>query len=33
LVAWFSTERTGTQRISGRPIASQIAAASVASFF
>src|SRR5271165_4369893 len=30
--AWFSTERTGTKRWPGRPAASQIAAASAASF-
>src|SRR5271166_5725301 len=30
--AWFSTERTGTKRWAGRPAASQIAAASAASF-
>jgi hypothetical protein len=32
-VAWFSSERTATKRIEGRVAASQIAAASAASFF
>jgi len=31
--AWFSTDRTGTKRMEGRVTASQIAAASAASFF
>jgi hypothetical protein len=31
--AWFPSERTPTNRIEGRVIASQIAAASEASFF
>ena len=31
--AWLTTERTGTKRIEGRETASQIAAASAASFF
>jgi hypothetical protein len=32
-VAWFSSERTPTDRIEGRSTASQIPAASAASFF
>ncbi len=31
--AWFPTDRTGTKRIKWRVIASQMAAASAASFF